>query len=126
LNWPAAYPSRLAESHEDLTIVSLQPAAALTSATLYFTCQMLAALAGAALLFVGVSIDPGPLPGPTAAAASAESHRESCVRLAGVVGDNLAARWIDIRSEDLLRKRQVSVQACLNDFTKFDRLKNRM
>jgi hypothetical protein len=103
-----------------------QPLSSSNAAMVHFTCQILAAVAGAALLFVGVSIDPGPLPGPTAAAASAENQLARCDRLAGAAVDKLAVNGIAVRSDDWRRERQSSVRACLNDFAKFDWSKDSM
>jgi hypothetical protein len=96
----------------------------------YLTCQVLITLAGAMLVFMGMRISPGTFPEQfpevSAPAASAQNPLAGCERLASGAVDKLTKKSIDDRSDEWRRERQSAAQSCLNDFAKFDSLKNSM
>jgi hypothetical protein len=106
--------------------VSPAPVSCSALATRYFTYQIVGALAGAALLFIGVRISAGTFPEAPAPAGSAEVHVGRCDRPAVAAVDELAANGIDVRSDEWRRERDSAREACMNDFAKFNGLKNNM
>jgi hypothetical protein len=96
----------------------------------YLTYQVLVTLAGAMLVFIGMRISPGTFPEHfpevSAPAASAQNSLAGCERLASAAVDKLTTKSIDDRSDESRHERQSAAQPCLNDFAKFDSLKNSM
>jgi hypothetical protein len=98
--------------------MSILSAADSPSAINYFPFRRMIAFTGAALVFIGLRITPGPLAQSDASPANWESHLAQCDQLSGVGIETLGASGIEIRSDASRGERQSSVRACVISFAK--------